>query len=444
VNNAGRPGIAEALIREGELTARVRNESVVTIFGVAHHEGAVGLSMELIEGRTYSEIVKEHGPLSPQEAALVGARLCEALAAIHGAGLVHGDVKAQNVMRQVGGRIVLMDLSSASRQTAAPQLDALLATSGTPLYMAPEVLEGGPPTPQSDVYSLGVLLYYLVAGRFPTEASTLEELRRSLRTGRRKLLLDARPDIPRQFAGAIESALESDPARRPTSAGQFEELLRGVPVPKPRPWVRQSAWAIGGGSVLVLALLGVRLWWAQRPYQVEVRILRAHASGVADELTQGSSVTKGDGVYLELRSDRNVWLYVINEDEAGNLFVLSGIPGLRDVGFQNPVKAGATTRVPVNKDGAGVSWILDRVGGTEHFPFIASPDRLDDLEARLSRLNQPQELASAREHLRGFGGLASPGISTGSVAESFVQLATEANRARGVWTRRIDLIGPSR
>jgi hypothetical protein len=442
VVKAGRPEIVEALIREGELTARVRHENVVTIFGVAHHDGAVGLSMELIEGKTYSELVKEQGPLGPQEAALVGARLCEALAAIHAAGLIHGDIKAQNVMRQVGGRIVLMDLSSGSRQTATPQFDALPATSGTPLYMAPEVLEGGSPTPQSDIYSLGVLLYYLVTGRFPVEATTLEELRRTLRTGRRTLLMDARQDVPRPFAAAVESALEMDPTRRPMSAGQFEGLLRGVQGPQPRPRARQFAWAIGGLFAVVLTLLGARFWWVHRPYQVEVQMLRTNNDGVADVLTQGSAVTEGDGVHLEFRSDRRVWLYVVNEDEAGHLFVLSGIPGLRDMGFQNPVNGGVTTRVPIDRDGKGTSWVLDRVGGTEHFLLVASPDRLDDLEARLSRLAQPQEISAARERLRGFGGIAGPGNAMGSVAETFDQLTAEASSARGVWTRRIDLIGP--
>jgi hypothetical protein len=442
VEKTGRPEIVDALLREGEMTARVRNENVVTIFGVAHHDGAVGLSMELIEGKTYSELIKEQGPLSPEEAALVGARLCEALAAIHHAGFIHGDIKAQNVMRQVGGRIVLMDLSSGSRRTGAPHLDALAATSGTPLYMAPEVLDGGPPTPQSDIYSLGVLLYYLVTGRLPVEARTLDELRRALRSGQRAVLLDARPDVPRHFAEAIESALDPDPARRPASPGRLEELLRDAPVSKPRPHARHIAWALAGASVLFLGLWAGWGWWAHLPYAIDVRVLRARPDQPVETLTQGSSVAKGDGVYLEFQSDRPVWLYVINEDEAGNLFVLSGIPGLKDLGFQNPVAAGLKTHVPINKDGAEVAWTLDRVGGAEHFLLVASRNRLENLEALLSKLDQPQKRAAARQHLRGFGGVTAPDGAANSVAATFARLTDEATSARGVWTRRIDLVGP--
>ena len=98
------------------------------------------------------------GPLSAREAIGVGVDLCRALAALHAAGLLHRDIKAQNVMREVGGRIVLMDFSGAQSIQREPRA---VVTSGTPLYMAPELLDHGAATFASDVYSLGVLLFFL-------------------------------------------------------------------------------------------------------------------------------------------------------------------------------------------------------------------------------------------------------------------------------------------
>src|SRR5205823_7303422 len=91
---------------------RVRHQNVITVHGVAVHEQRVGLWMELVRGATLEQLLQKRGPFSAREAALVGIDLCRALAAIHAAGLVHRDVKAQNVMREDGGRIVLMDLGT--------------------------------------------------------------------------------------------------------------------------------------------------------------------------------------------------------------------------------------------------------------------------------------------------------------------------------------------
>ena len=102
------------IAREGRHLARVRHENVITVHGVAVHNGRVGLWMELIRGATLSQLLATRGPFGAREAALIGIDLCRALAAIHAAGLVHRDVKAQNVMREEGGRIVLIDLGVGS------------------------------------------------------------------------------------------------------------------------------------------------------------------------------------------------------------------------------------------------------------------------------------------------------------------------------------------
>ena len=98
-----------AVIEEGRLLARVRHPNVATVYGADRREGRVGLWMEFLHGKTLNTVVCEQGPFGAREAVLVGLDLCRALAAVHAQGILHRDIKAQNVMRETGGRIVLMD-----------------------------------------------------------------------------------------------------------------------------------------------------------------------------------------------------------------------------------------------------------------------------------------------------------------------------------------------
>ncbi|MGH9160977.1 MAG: serine/threonine-protein kinase, partial [Vicinamibacteraceae bacterium] len=195
--------LAGRLLHEGRALARVHHENVVTVFGAEEHDGRVGLWMELVKGRTLAESVARDGPYSAREATLIGQDLCRALAAVHAAGLVHRDIKAQNVMRQHGGRVVLMDFGAGELRDR-PRRSGRLRVTGTPLSTAPEVLAGAPAGPGSDIYSVGVLLFYLVTGRFPVEADTLEELRAKQASRIHTNLHDIRPDLPDSFVSVVE------------------------------------------------------------------------------------------------------------------------------------------------------------------------------------------------------------------------------------------------
>lgn len=216
--------LGSAVIEEGGLLARVRHPNVVTVYGADRIDQRVGLWMELVRGRTLAQILHEHGPFGAQEAMLIGLDVCRALSAVHRAGLVHRDVKAQNVMREDGGRIVLMDFGAGldwgDTHTEPPPNRA-----GTPLYIAPEVFEGATATPRADIYSLGVLLYHLVSGAYPVWGPSVTSVRDAHRLGRRTLLRDRRPDLPARFIQVVEQALSPDPAARYESAGAMELAL---------------------------------------------------------------------------------------------------------------------------------------------------------------------------------------------------------------------------
>jgi Tol biopolymer transport system component len=209
-------------LAEARNLARVRHAGIVDVYGADQTDTEVGIWMEYIEGQTLADMVREHGPMSAREVIGIGIDLCGALSALHGAGLIHRDIKAQNVMREVGGRIVLMDFSGA--QALAPSGEPS-AISGTPLFMAPELLRGAAATVVSDVYSLGILLFFLLTGTVPLDRTTVADLRQAHQRGLRKRLRDLRPDLPEPVVQVVERAALPDPAARYQTPGELEHAL---------------------------------------------------------------------------------------------------------------------------------------------------------------------------------------------------------------------------
>jgi serine/threonine protein kinase/tetratricopeptide (TPR) repeat protein len=221
------------LLEEARRLARLRHEHVVQVYGAEQHDGRVGLWMELVRGESLEQAVKARGVFGAREAAVTGLDICSALAAVHAAGLLHRDVKAQNVMREERGRTVLMDFGTGEELAGTNRL------VGTPLYLAPEIFRGQRASVQSDVYSMGVLLFYLVTGRFPVIASSMEGLQRAHERRERQSLRDLRPDVPEAFVRTVERAIDSDPTRRFQTVGDLEASLReSLDAPAPQLWAR--------------------------------------------------------------------------------------------------------------------------------------------------------------------------------------------------------------
>jgi serine/threonine protein kinase len=212
------------VVHEGRLMGRVRHPNVATIYGAANHEGRTGLWMEFIDGRTLEAELRDRGPFGAAEAAAIGIELCRALAAVHAAGLLHRDVKTQNVMRDATGRVVLGDFGTGLELDDDEGTETTIA--GTPVYLAPEILKGEAATPRSDVYSLGVLLFHLVSGSYPVTGRSIGEIKRAHLNGARSRLIDLRPDVPIAFADAVERAIAPDHGARLASAAELEPLLK--------------------------------------------------------------------------------------------------------------------------------------------------------------------------------------------------------------------------
>jgi len=215
------PSRIPAVMREGQMLARVRHPNVVTVHAVRRVGSDVGFVMDLIDGESLADRVHRVGRLGAEEATVIGETLCHALAAVHAAGLLHRDIKARNVMRDSTGRIVLMDFG-CGREEAAERGDDL---TGTPHYLAPELYLGHAASRASDIYSVGVLLYYLVSGTYPVEGTTPAAIANAHLAGTRRLLVDRRPDLSPAFIHVVERAIAPEPARRYQSAGELFEAL---------------------------------------------------------------------------------------------------------------------------------------------------------------------------------------------------------------------------
>jgi len=213
-----------ALLQEARMLARLRHRNVVTVYGVDRHDGRSGVWMDFIEGETLAALVEQRGAFGALEAILVGVDVCGALAAAHQSGLLHRDIKAQNVMRERGGRIVLMDFGLGHETAAGEPADF----GGTPLYMAPELLEGGPATVRSDLYAVGVLLFHLVTCAYPVEGSSIAELRKAHSAREARSLRDLRPDLTSAFSRTVEKAFAHEPSSRYATAGQMTAALEAA------------------------------------------------------------------------------------------------------------------------------------------------------------------------------------------------------------------------
>jgi hypothetical protein len=247
---------------EARNLARIRHPNVLTVHGADVLDGRAGIWTERIDGQTLEEILSRDGPLAEVEVVRIGRDLAAALAAVHDAGLVHGDVKTSNIMLEAGAaprRAVLVDFGSADK----PIVDDVPAyTIGTPLTMAPEVLEGRPASGSSDVYGLGTTLFRLLTGRYPVEAESIDELKRAHASRQRLGLRALAPNVSARLARVIERALAPDPVERWPSAHTFRRALDDVADPTRR--IRMRGAAVGAGAA-TLAAIATIVFLATRP-----------------------------------------------------------------------------------------------------------------------------------------------------------------------------------
>jgi tRNA A-37 threonylcarbamoyl transferase component Bud32 len=233
----------ERMRREARAAARLDHPSVVNVHDVAVVDGRPWIVMELVQGRSLGDALQE-GTLGAREAARIGLEVLGALEAAHAAGILHRDVKPDNVLLGRYGRVVLTDFGIAQIEGETNLTDTG-GFVGSPEFIAPERVLGQRPGPASDLWSLGVVLYAATEGVSP--------FRRSNTPATLQSVLNATPAPPAAAQGpladAINGLLQKDPARRPNAA-QVRALLEATahpPVPEPTQIVRTVEVPVGGG-----------------------------------------------------------------------------------------------------------------------------------------------------------------------------------------------------
>lgn len=206
------------VLREAQAAARLNHPGIVTLYEMGEEDGNALLVTELVEGSTLARLAHS-GELSDREIGEIGADLCEALDHAHSRGVVHRDIKPQNVQITDGEpRAKLMDFGIA-RLADDASITATGDVVGTLAYMSPEQAEGRPAGPEADVYSLALVLYECWSGENPHRRASPAATARAI-GARHRSLRRLRPDLPRQLTDTIDACLSSRPRHRPS----LEEL----------------------------------------------------------------------------------------------------------------------------------------------------------------------------------------------------------------------------
>jgi len=265
-NLANDAALRERFLREARLAARLSHPNVVSVYDAGETgEGLPYIVMEYVPGRTLAEV----GRIPPDEAVGLVLQACRGLAHAHAAGLVHRDVKPQNLLLREDGTVKVADfgIARAAETTVLTQVGTVL---GTAAYLSPEQALGEEVTAAADVYSLGAVLYELLAGRPPYEFDSLADLAAKQTSGQITPVGELAPGVPRRVEDAVMRSLARNPSFRPASATAFAQELgdedatvplhaptRVAPAPRRRPrwlWPAVAALVILAAVVAGIAI----------------------------------------------------------------------------------------------------------------------------------------------------------------------------------------------
>jgi serine/threonine-protein kinase len=257
-----------AMLREARLAARLNHPHICTIYEVGEQDGQPYIAMEYVDGLPLRDLL-EDGALIHEKTAYYATQIAEALAHAHQNGVIHGDVKSSNVIVAEDGTLKLLDFGMATRfqpedlrraTSSRLPLAEVGPVGGTLTYLAPEILGGESATIHSDIWSFGVLLYEMMAGRLPFVGQTGFEIATAILTGQRESLPDA---VPFEIRTIVDRCLQSDPERRYGSAwalvADLKAAVTATPAKSLAPAVERISRTLLSAVVIALLVLGAVL-----------------------------------------------------------------------------------------------------------------------------------------------------------------------------------------
>ena len=300
------PTVAPRFEVEARAASQLNHPHIITIYNYgAMEDGALYLAMEYCNGLSLEQTMRQ-GPFSSERTIGVGAMIADALAEAHRHGVVHRDLKPSNIMlEQVGRRsdfVKVLDFGIAKVEGLKMTKTGMMV--GTPQYMSPEQLKGEGLDGRADLYSLGVMLYEMVAGKLPFESDTLAGFMHKHLTEipRAPTAVSPQLNINRALESVILRCLEKDPARRVKDAEELGSLLEAcasptaVPMPPLAPAKNESShmglWlGVFGGVLVAVAAAVVLVLVYREPVEAPARALASVATSEEDEESTGNPKT---------------------------------------------------------------------------------------------------------------------------------------------------------
>ena len=275
----------QRFLKEARAIGRMSHPSIVTVYDVGEDQGTVYIAMEFLEGMPLNAHVRDRS-LGEEEMADIGIQVAESLDYAHERGIVHRDIKPQNIMVGPGGRVKLTDFGiahiedpGAGHQTQAGEI------LGTPNYMSPEQVMGRKVDGRSDLYSLGVILYELAAGARPFKGENLAAIFHAITSETPARVKDLNPGVTGELSDIIVKCLARDPAERYGSGRELADALRGLLRPaapvQGAPERRKGLWAtfIAAAAVfLVLAGIGLYVMVPHGEAPVDMGMLQVEST----------------------------------------------------------------------------------------------------------------------------------------------------------------------
>jgi beta-lactam-binding protein with PASTA domain len=286
----------ERFRREASAAAGLQHPNIVAIFDRGEWDGTYYIAMELVEGRTLKEIVRDKGPAPPEAAVDVTLQILRAARYAHKHGLVHRDIKPHNVLIDQDGRVRVTDFGIARAGTS--DITETGSVMGTAQYLSPEQAQGRPVDARSDLYSIGIVLYELLTGHVPFDAESPVTVALMQVSEPPVPPHQVNPAIPAHVEAVVLRALEKDPDRRFQSADEFIAALEMrqeiLPPPPPAPVEeileeedrKARRWWLWLLILLALAAIAFGLWQLLRPEQLTVPNVIGRESSTASQILQ--------------------------------------------------------------------------------------------------------------------------------------------------------------
>ncbi len=213
---------AERFLREARSAARIEHPGVVQVYDIGQADGTFFIVMQYVEGTTLDEAVKKHGALPVPEAARIMGAICSGVREAHQSGVIHRDIKPDNILLGLDGSVKLADFGLARAIESDPNLSQTGRVFGTPNFMSPEQAMGEKVDHRSDIFSLGATFYRVVTGRYPFQATTVMAVVFKLTHENPRPAAEVNPNVPKAFSDLLVEMMARHPAER---IGSIDEVL---------------------------------------------------------------------------------------------------------------------------------------------------------------------------------------------------------------------------